>query len=228
MKEKHKLQVKQLHKKYGNETVLSDVNFDLQQGDTLVLFGRNGVGKTTLIKCIAELIKYHKGSVYCNVHKEKRGLTLGEELLLPSLNIDEYLNFICQLKDIDNSATVINNIINELFLTDFRKKPIKNLSLGNKSKVALASCLVYNPHLMLLDEPFKGFDILSSKQVVELLNKRSKTAITIISTHNISVIRLLESPYIGVLDKEKGFKMIAQKNYKNINEDAFEKMLLFD
>lgn len=228
MEENYKLQVSHLYKKYGNEVILSDVNFELQQGDVLVLFGKNGVGKTTLIKCIAELIKYSKGSIYCNVAKEKSGLTLGEELLLPSFTIDEYLNFICQIKDIDNSEQVINNIITELFLNDFRNKPIKHLSLGNKSKVALASCFVYNPNLMLLDEPFKGFDILSSKQVVNLLNRRSKTAITVISTHNISVIRLLENPFIGVLDKEKGFRMIAQKNYKNIDEETFEKMLLSD
>lgn len=228
MKEKYKLKVRHLYKKYGNEVIFSDVNFELQQGDVLVLLGKNGVGKTTLIKCVAELIKYNKGSIYCNVAKEKIGLTLGEELLLPSLTVDEYLNFICKIKDIDNSEQVINNIITELFLTDFRKKPIKNLSLGNKSKMALASCLVYNPNLMLLDEPFKGFDILSSKKVVELLNKRSKTSITIISTHNISIIRLLECPCIGVLDKEKGFKMIEQKNYKNINEETFEEMLLLD
>jgi ABC-2 type transport system ATP-binding protein len=222
------LKVEHLSKSIGAEKIIIDIDLTINKGEILVLFGKNGSGKTTLIKCIAGLWNYNKGNItYKGIKKKEFGLVIGNAMLINSLTVVEYLDFVCELKKISTeiSKKKISNILNKLNLVEYKNKLISQLSKGNKSKLSLAACLVYDPKLILLDEPFTGMDLIGVNESIKLIKESSKNgAIIILSTHNVEIIREFNSP-IAVI-RNKKLKTLSKNKVKNLKNSQFETFLL--
>jgi ABC-type multidrug transport system ATPase subunit len=184
------LEIKNLTKRLKGEILLKNVEISIKRGKLAVLLGRNGVGKTTLLKCISNLISYNEGKV--DLHNRKLSISLNDkDLLIPKLTVEEYLKFVCSLHDIDKQAANrrIKSLLNDFCLENDKNKLTFKLSKGNVAKLSMISCLVVNPEIILLDEPFSGMDIETTAKAIEILNERRSNGATIlISTHNLDEI----------------------------------------
>lgn len=184
------LEIKNLSKKIGAQTIFKDINFSINKGELVALLGRNGEGKTTLLKCISGLSSYNKGQI--NFSGKKIGVSLNDkDLLIPKLTVSEYLKFVCALNDLNENDLdeKINDLLTYFSIDDDKDKYIYKLSKGTISKLSLIATLIIDSEIIILDEPFSGMDIITKKQTIHLLNeRRKKGAIILISTHNLELL----------------------------------------
>jgi ABC-type Fe3+/spermidine/putrescine transport system ATPase subunit len=168
------LSVTQLHKSFGGTVVLRDINFGLQQGETLAILGRSGCGKTTLLKILAGLIEA-EGNILLNgaslraVPPQQRGIVYlyQEALLFPHLNVFENVAFGLRLQKATDVVQRTQTMLAQLGLSDQAQKMPDALSGGQKQRVAFGRALIIQPRLLLLDEPFGALDTETRQQMQE-------------------------------------------------------------
>jgi ABC-2 type transport system ATP-binding protein len=193
------IEIKNLTKSYAGVTVVNIPELQIQKGETIGLVGNNGAGKTTLFRMILDLIRPENGEVLSNgknvMHDEQwkdyTASYLDEGFLIDYLTPEEYFYFIGSLYD-QNKVYVDEKLNN---LTDFfngeilqKGKYIRDLSKGNQCKVGVAACLLQNPEILMLDEPFANIDPTTQIRLKNLLKdlayKNSMT--TIVSSHDLN------------------------------------------
>ena len=162
------LKIENITKKFGSFTALSDVSFELKEGEFLCLLGPSGCGKTTLLRIIAGLEEPNSGKVFLNgkdityQHPSKRnfGIVFQSYALFP--NMTAYENIAFGLKNKKSSKMDIKSRIDSLFslvnLNHVKSKYPSQLSGGEQQRVALARALALNPDFLLLDEPLSALD----------------------------------------------------------------------
>ncbi len=190
------LNIKSLNIKLGKFN-LHDVFLSCKRGEYHILLGPSGSGKSTLMKCILGFYKIGNGTIYLN-HKNitnylpehrRMGYVPQNYALFPHLNVDENLKFPLIVKKL--SVMEINSIVNELCkilkIQNLRKREVKNLSGGEKQKVALGRAICSKPDIILLDEPFSSIDECGKRSLwFELKQIVKKVGITTIHiTHNL-------------------------------------------
>lgn len=213
------IKIGNLFKKYNSNVVLNDINFTIQNGELAVIYGLNGTGKTTLIKCLTGLMKPNSGSIQIIPdEKSKIGLYLGHEMLIEKLTIKEYLFFTGILKcltkkDIESKILHYSKILNyETYLNEY----ISKISFGTKSKVLLTAAILNDPKILIMDEPFIGMDIPTIKTVTDILKNFKENDCTIlISSHQVD---LLENCIDKILIL-KNQKIILEKQINELNLD---------
>lgn len=184
------LEIKNLTKKYGEKTVLDNIDVSFEKGKIYSIIGVNGAGKTTFFNCIDGDIVYDSGNVTITengiarkVEFEDIGLVSDSPILPDFLTGYEFINFFTELHKIKSDKTIDDYFdlvrINE---TD-RHKLIKNYSFGMKNKVQLLCSIIRKPKIILLDEPLSSFDIIVSHDIKELLIKMKQDHIIVMSTH---------------------------------------------
>ena len=173
--------------------VLDDINFEIKEGERVLIFGPNGIGKTTILKIIAGILVPDKGSVEA---KGTIGYVFQEPRLLPWKTALENVNLVLQ-----NREKAIE-WLKKVGLKDFENYYPNNLSGGMKQKVALARALAIEPEILLLDEPFSNLDFRAKNEVLSLLKRiLSKNKATIVYvTHDTKEVsnfinRVLVLPY---------------------------------
>lgn len=190
MKMNELLEIKNLTKKYGEKTVLDNIDVSFEKGKIYSIIGVNGAGKTTFFNCIDGDIVYDSGNVTITengiarkVEFEDIGLVSDSPILPDFLTGYEFINFFTELHKIKSDKTIDDYFdlvrINE---TD-RHKLIKNYSFGMKNKVQLLCSIIRRPKIILLDEPLSSFDIIVSHDIKELLIKMKQDHIIVMSTH---------------------------------------------
>lgn len=171
-----------LKKKYGNTYVLDDISFELKEGKVYGLMGKNGAGKTTIIKMLCGLIKADEGHIIGN--KIRVGALIEEPAAYCNLTAKENLQiFMNCIGKYDNKK--IEKILQLVGLNDDKKK-FKDYSLGMKKRLGIAVALVNNPDFLVLDEPSCGLDIngvIETRNIVKEFMK-SENKITLISSHD--------------------------------------------
>ncbi len=179
------LEIKSLHKSYGEKEVLKDINLTFQAGVISGVVGKNGAGKTTLFRCIAGLekylgtIKYSKGEL-----ANLTGFLSTNPYYLSKLTGKEYLQLVCNGRDIPSPDFAAANIF-DLPLDQYGA----TYSTGMKKKLALTGVLLQKNEIFILDEPFSGVDIESNLLLQEVLKKlRSLNKIVLISSHVFPVL----------------------------------------
>ena len=213
--------VNNLSKKYSNFE-LNLPNLQINSGDIFGLVGNNGAGKTTFLRLCLDLIEAKEGQVLSgelNVAKNEdwknyTGTYLDQGFLIDFLTPEEYFDFVASLhkmtkKEIKESLDRFEGFFNGNILD--KGKYIRELSTGNKNKVGIAAAMIFNPKVMLLDEPFANLDPTSRQILSNLLiqmNREHGTTM-IISSHDLdnvvdvcSRIAILENGKI-VGDDEK-------------------------
>lgn len=196
------LTVEQLHFAYQeNRPILKNINFEINQGERIAIVGKNGAGKSTLAKAICQFItpegdiRYRGQSIMTDSIKE-RAEKIGYVLQNPNQMISQTMIFDevalgLRLRGVDEQA-VEERVLETLKvcgLYEFRKWPISALSFGQKKRVTIASVLVMNPEIILLDEPTAGQDKRNYTEIMNFLNQLNKAGHTIIMiTHDIQLM----------------------------------------
>jgi len=213
MLQKTILEVKNLHKSFGRQEVLNDVNFSVECGKIVGLLGKNGAGKTTLMKIIIGLLKNYQGEIYYD------GSLINHQDVLEMNTIGSLVDttFYEDLSAHDNMKIAmmatpgkntkgINQEIEELLhfvgLIDNIKDKVKTFSFGMKQRLALAQALTVDPKLLILDEPFVGLDPLGIALVKDKLKSlcEEKNVSIIFSSHQLADVAELSEALIVIKD----------------------------
>ena len=190
------VEIKELSHSIGNQTILNNINLDLQKDKIACILGPSGCGKTTLLKLIAGLEKVQSGEIFLNnnivsstkqhlkTEKRKIGFLFQDYALFPHLNVKENLNF--AIKNHYNLNNDIEEIIEIIKLPNSLHKYPHELSGGEQQRVALARSIISQPDLLLLDEPFSSLDLNLKEEIrddtLHLLQKSNVTVLIV--THD--------------------------------------------
>jgi ABC-2 type transport system ATP-binding protein len=187
----HELSIKRINKKFGPYQALSDVSFDLLPGEILGLIGPNGSGKSTLLECIAGLLP----AEYSRICWQGKPLLLKNRRQVIWYQPDNILPFaeqpivsillFFQLAH-GVSRKNLDQLVNRLELTPMLKKPLRTLSKGYRRRTLLAIALLSQQPVLMLDEPFDGFDLRQSLAVMDLLREHRANRTMILSIHQLS------------------------------------------
>lgn len=187
------IEIRNLSKKIGKKQILKDVSFSVDKGETVGLLGRNGAGKTSILKCITGLWIYDDGDIFVcgkNVKKSDNrseiAALIGYPSLFPNMTLQENIDYFgtLSLKEYVVRAKELTDILN---LSDVINKKVGTFSSGMKQKACLLVALMQNPEILILDEPTSMLDPISGFEIREFIKNVKKSGISIlISSHNIA------------------------------------------
>lgn len=189
------IKVENISKYFNRETILHDISFSLEKGEILGLLGPNGAGKTTLMRIINQIISADKGYVSYGgeLMKEKHLLDIGylpeERGLYQSMSVEKQMLFLGRLRGLTTkeAKNQTEYWLERFGIQAWRKKRIEELSKGMAQKVQFICTVLHEPDVLILDEPFSGFDPINIELIrKELLNFKKKGKSIIISTHNMN------------------------------------------
>ncbi|MBE6015299.1 MAG: ATP-binding cassette domain-containing protein [Lachnospiraceae bacterium] len=191
-----KLEVRNLKKSFGEKEVLHGISFSVESGMALGLLGRNGAGKTTTIRILMDVFKANAGEILVDgkpfVAKDYRIGYLPEERgLYPKKKVKDQMVYLARLKGVSKGQALANvdKWLERLEVMEYKEKKLETLSKGNQQKVQLATTLVADSDIVILDEPFSGLDPVNSqilKDVVSDLIAEGK--LVIFSSHQMSYV----------------------------------------
>ncbi len=191
------LEIDSLVKNYASTKALDNVSFSVESGEICGLLGPNGAGKTTLLRIINSLLVSDSGKVLINgiPASLEAGRQIGympeERGLYEKLKVEDQILYFGQLKggDLPRLRVVMNEYMEIFNLQGQGKRKVKELSKGNQQKVQIISTLVHEPQLVILDEPFSGFDPINGALLQDLIARlKEKGATIMLSSHNMPAI----------------------------------------
>lgn len=203
------IKIRGLHKSFGEQVVLTDINLDLRANENLVILGRSGTGKSVLIKCIVGLEVFERGMINVlgndignmdefelNDLRKKIGFLFQGGALYDSMTVEENILFPLSRNARNLSDGEKNDLVDEVLesvgLLDAKYKMPVELSGGMKKRAGLARTLVLKPRVILYDEPTTGLDPFTSHGISELIvsvKEQYKTA-AIVVTHDMKSARI--------------------------------------
>jgi ABC-2 type transport system ATP-binding protein len=217
---------KDIHKSYTKHQALSGVSISIPQKTIFGLLGPNGAGKTTLIRIITQIINQDAGEVIFEGQPMTMDLIgrigyLPEERgLYKKMKVGEQLLYLAQLKGLTKSDAVtrIKYWFNKLEISGWWDKNVEDLSKGMQQKVQFVATVLHKPSLIILDEPFSGFDPVNANLIKdEILQLREEGATIIFSTHRMESVEEL-CDHIALIHNSKkvldGSKSEIKNNFK--------------
>ena len=202
------IKVENVYKSFGKTVVLQDINVLFEKGKIHGLIGRNGSGKTMLMKCICGFVPVSSGEIIINGKILKNGKEIPDNIgviietpgFYENLTAYENLKIIGKIRG-DYNPQKIRLVLEMVNLADDKSKRFKDFSLGMKQRLGIAAAILHNPELLILDEPINGLDPFGIKEIRTLLKRLSHDfGITIlISSHILSEIENL-ADVIGFMD----------------------------
>jgi Cu-processing system ATP-binding protein len=182
------IDIRNLSKKYHHHLVLKNVSLTLENGMIAGLIGQNGTGKTTLIKCILGLTQFHEGEIKIDGESILNGPEYRNQIgYMPQMGRYPENMKIAQLFAMIKEIRQGKNLDEELY-EKFQLEKIKNQSLGQLSggttqKVSAALAFLFNPNILILDEPTAGLDPIASEILKDKINKERAGKIILITSH---------------------------------------------
>lgn len=194
------LSVKSVSKHYSGKTALDQVSLQADSGKIIGLLGPNGAGKTSLIRIITMITAPDSGEVYFENQKMRQELIAGigylpeERGLYRKMTILDQALYFGRLKGLSKSdcLSAINYWFEKLEMGAWKKKKLEELSKGMQQKVQFVLTILHKPRLIILDEPFTGFDPLNAEIIKEeILGLRDQGACILLSTHRMESVEEL-------------------------------------
>lgn len=195
------INIRNLTKVYGKQTVLNVPELNIEKGESFGLVGNNGAGKTTMFRCILDLIRPNSGTVLSKNNdvakteawKNYTGSYLDDGFLIDFLTPEEYFRFVADMYklssgDLEQFYHEFEDFFNNEILG--KKKLIRNLSAGNRQKIGIAAALMPRPEILVLDEPFNSLDPTTQIRLKSILKSwhNEKEITMLISSHDLNHI----------------------------------------
>ncbi len=212
------LVIKNLNMKFGNHSVLKDIDLEINQGERVFLIGPSGCGKSTLLRCINHLNKPTKGDIIfqninlnkkdvdINLIRRKMGMVFQTFNLFPHLTVLENIILApTKLNILDNKTAIKEalELLDSIGLKDKANFYPGELSGGQKQRVAIIRTLIMKPSLIMFDEPTSALDPMMTKEVMGLMESVAKTGITmLIVSHEMEFVKELATKVV-FMDKGK-------------------------
>ncbi len=193
------IEVKNLTKKYGTNTVVNNLSFTIETGKIYGLLGPNGAGKSTTMNMITGFLAPTEGQIlidghdiYDDAYEAKRciGYLPENPPVYPDMTPEEYLSFVAQAKGLKSPKLLeeVYRVMEETDILDRRDRLIKNLSKGYRQRVGIAQAMLGNPKLIILDEPTVGLDPRQISGIRELISRLGKDRTIILSSHILAEV----------------------------------------
>ncbi|AKD03723.1 ABC transporter ATP-binding protein [Pontibacter korlensis] len=236
------IQITGLSKKFGKKQVLDELDLTIESGQIYCLLGKNGVGKSTFLNCILDLVQPDNGSISLfgkDYHqhqlevKQNLGALCEDNPLIEEFTGMEYLSFVSKLYKlpIAEAEERIQSLVN-YFFTDKESlhKNVAGYSTGMKKKVGIAAAMLHKPQVLILDEPFTGLDPIAAQLLVQLIRSyRNDNRVILISSHDLNYVEKIAT-HIGVLnDGQLMYNGSVQEftmNGSNLIDQALFQLLL--
>lgn len=194
------LSIRHIVKQYAGHRALSDVSLEVERGQIYGLLGPNGAGKTSLIRIINQITAPDSGEVYFDgqklnqSHIERIGYLPEERGLYKKMEIGEQMIYLARLKGLSraDATTRLKFWFEKLGMETWWKKKIEELSKGMQQKAQFVATVLHEPDLIILDEPFSGFDPVNAEIIKdEILELNKKGATILFSTHRMESVEEL-------------------------------------
>jgi len=227
-------EIKHITKSFGTRVILKDIDFKLEKGENLVVFGKSGSGKSVLIKCMAGLLTPDDGEVLIlgehivslkneklNKLRKRIGFLFQSAALYDSMTVKENLEF--PLRDLKNKKkaeidVLVIEALENVGLADAIHKMPAELSGGMRKRIGLARTLILKPEIILYDEPTTGLDPITSREISELIlgiQKKYNTA-SVIITHDVECARIVANRMIIIREGT----LIAQGTFDELSSSS--------
>lgn len=222
------IEIKNLTKTYGKSRGVTDISFNVKQGEIFGFIGPNGAGKSTTIRTILSLIYPTSGSIsifgkdsvkYSEEIKKEIGYLPSEVFYYEKMKVIDLLKYSASFykKDCNKRIKELSEIMN----LDLNKK-IDDLSYGNKKKVGIVQGLIHEPKLIILDEPTGGLDPLMQQKFFELLRDENKKGATILfSSHILSEVQKM-CDRVAIIKDGRIIKLQEMSTLKDNNHKRFK------
>ena len=200
------IKIENVNKSFGETVVLSNVNIEFEKGKVHGLIGRNGSGKTMLMKCICGFVPLSSGQIMINGKTLKKDFDMPKDIgviietpgFLPSYNAYKNLKFLADIQG-KISKQEIYDAISRVGLDPKSKKHVGKYSLGMRQRLGVAQAILHRPKLLILDEPTNGLDPVGIEELRELIRSFPEKGITVIlSSHILSEVQQT-ADHIGII-----------------------------
>jgi ABC-2 type transport system ATP-binding protein len=218
------LSIRNIVKQYANHRALDKVSIEIEKGSIFGLLGPNGAGKTSLIRIINQITAPDEGEIILNgerlnpSHIASIGYLPEERGLYKKMEIGDQMLYLAQLKGLSRHDAIkrIKYWFEKMEIQSWWNKKVEDLSKGMQQKVQFIATVVHDPELIILDEPFSGFDPVNAQIITnEILELNSKGATIIFSTHRMeSVEQLCDS--IALIHQSKKILDGKVKDIQNL------------
>ncbi len=191
-----KLEVQNLTKRFGEKEILHGISFSVESGRALGLLGRNGAGKTTTIRILMDIFRPNTGQVLLDGQPftpaaHSIGYLPEERGLYPKKKVLEQMIYLGRLRGLSRKQAQENSRrwLARLGVEEYAGRKLETLSKGNQQKVQLASTLVSDPEILILDEPFSGLDPVNSQILKDVIRERiAANRLVIFSSHQMGYV----------------------------------------
>jgi ABC-2 type transport system ATP-binding protein len=203
------IEVKGLSKSYGKQVVLNNLNLEIPKGSIFGMLGPNGAGKTTLIRIINQIILADQGDVLLDNHPITRldisriGYMPEERGLYTKMKVGELLVYLAKLKGMKgtDAKNEIRSLLNEFEIYNWWNRKIEQLSKGMQQKIQFIVAIMHKPDIIILDEPFTGFDPINTELITQKILNLNKNGVTfMLSTHRMETVEEL-CTHIALINK---------------------------
>ena len=202
------LSIRNLNKKFGRIHAVNDLSFDIQKGTVYGMLGPNGSGKSTTLGIILNVVNrtsgdfsWFDGRVSTHEALKRVGAIIERPNFYPYMSAVENLKLVCKIKEI--SYDKIDEKLRQVNLYERRNSKFKTYSLGMKQRLAIASALLNDPEILILDEPTNGLDTQGIHEIRSIIKKIAENGTTILLASNIldGAGRLHIDTFVGFPDR---------------------------
>ncbi len=225
------LKVRNLTKQYNDVVAVKDLSFTVSEGKIFGLLGPNGAGKTTTIRTVLNIIKPTSGEIRFYDKKISRdffnliGYLPEDRGLYKKSRVDEVILYFASLKNMTraDAQSRLNFWLNKLDILHYKTKKVEELSKGNQQKVQFIISVIHNPRLLILDEPFSGFDPINQQVIREtILSFVSEGKLIILSTHQMEMAEKMCSDILLMNKGQEVFSGSLSQLKKNFGGNMIE------